>query len=238
MSIGENKEEYSDSNSKSNSSSNRESNGVILVSGSNGTLNFISPKNLQTQGLLQLTSPCVNWCITSNSWDTTGSTFAVGTDGTHESALLIVDAQTQTKQTQYQFSEFKRSAGVFDCKFLSDSVLMTAGFDATIRVWDLRLQNRSDTGGYNNKPCLVIEDPDDVPITCISVLGDRLVAAGSQYPRTRLWDMRNPSSSFLVFIKNEQSLRNEGNRQVVSVNFLNSGHVVWAAGRSIESSVV
>nr|CAB3245400.1 F-box/WD repeat-containing protein 4-like [Phallusia mammillata] len=108
--------------------------------------------------------------------------FFLGSCGIKSHPLQIWDLERVEKRYDLG-SEFKLGAGALDTQFLSKDLLITAGYDTYIRLWDTRTSLRN---------CVKIwEEPHDNTIYCVTSDANHMILSGScRHGVVRLWDMR------------------------------------------------
>ncbi|XP_072883167.1 F-box/WD repeat-containing protein 4 isoform X2 [Hemitrygon akajei] len=110
----------------------------------------------------------------------------------HASPLRIWDLQSGQLETSLG-SDFRRGAGVLDMVYESPSVVLTCGYDAYIRQWDVRASTR--------RCVMEWEEPHDSALYCLQTDGNFMIASGSShYGVVRLWDKRQSKSLQMFFL--------------------------------------
>ncbi|XP_051883008.1 F-box/WD repeat-containing protein 4 isoform X1 [Pristis pectinata] len=115
----------------------------------------------------------------------------------HASPLRIWDLQSGQLETSLG-SDFRRGAGVLDILYESPSVMLTCGYDAYIRQWDVRASTR--------RCVMEWEEPHDSALYCLQTDGNFMIASGSShYGVVRLWDKRQSKSLQMFFLSSPSS---------------------------------
>ncbi|XP_053406455.1 F-box/WD repeat-containing protein 4-like [Mercenaria mercenaria] len=118
--------------------------------------------------------------IWSVAMATNGQSFTVGTSGCKGSPSLSVwDAERAERI--FSLGSYRYGAGVLDMKYEDNNTLLTCGYDATLRMWDMR----------SGRCVEEWQEPYDTTLYCVQT--DRnvtMVTGTARYGMIRLWDKR------------------------------------------------
>ncbi|XP_066993077.2 F-box/WD repeat-containing protein 4 [Anabrus simplex] len=125
-----------------------------------------------------------------------GEMCAVGSAGYHHIPPLHIYDLQQGKEIVGLNGSFRPGAGILDIHWESPHTFLSTGYDAFIRLWDIR------TGSNVNS----WEDPFDSAIYCIDSDNLHTILCGmAQHGRVQLWDKRQHNSLQMYFMSANHS---------------------------------
>jgi len=126
-------------------------------------------------------------------WSTScssSSLLAVGTSATRGTPPLRLYDLASGHHLQDMGLELKNGAGMLDMAWLSDSTLLSCGYDTFTRLWDTRC--RSYVRSW--------EEPFDESVYCLATDNVNVLVTGTaRHGRVRVWDMRCTSHLYMKY---------------------------------------
>ncbi|XP_071169608.1 F-box/WD repeat-containing protein 4-like [Mytilus edulis] len=161
-------------------------NDTVVAGYQDGSVKVLNTKKYDSSGVVTINNCSNGASIPNRVWSVAtapdGSTFTVGNAGleTNRTPVEVYDLES-CRLLHNLGSGHKRGAGVLDIKYETSHIMLTCGYDTSLRLWDLRTLSCEKEW----------TEPFDTELSSIQSDGNNVMLTGTfQYGMTRLWDKR------------------------------------------------
>lgn len=176
-------------------------NDTVVAGYQDGSVKVINTNNDDKSGVVTINN-CSNIARNSNRvWSVAtssdGSTFTIGNAGLETNRTPVEVYDLESCRLLYNLgSGYKKGAGILDIKYETPHIMLTCGYDTSLRLWDLRTLSCEKEW----------TEPFDTELSSIQSDGNNVILTGTfQYGMTRLWDKRLKDSVQMYYCGQKRS---------------------------------